>query len=175
MSKLYGFYLEFWSWWRRTRLCRLYWKFAHRVIRKHQYNRLETQLPPGYYDLNMQILYAVMNNFKEFYEREITTLTRNADWDKIMTENVDDCFGWYKNMLPVKKEFDIIYDWWVHRFLKNHEKHETYWKKYVERNALEIFVIDQTQHDMMELEKELELEANEMLARLMKYRQHLWD
>lgn len=179
LTKLYGLYLEGWSWWRRTKLCRLYWKILHRYHSKHQYNRLDTKLPPGYYDLDIQILYAVMNNFREFYERGTSTLNRNADWNKIMAENVDDCLNWYESMYVVKQEFDIIYDWWVHRYSKITHDHEIYWKNYnkrdIEWDAPEIFAVDQVQDNMRELEEKLEEEANEMLARLMKYRQHLWD
>src|SRR6185312_10079566 len=135
MSKWYGWYLEFYSWFRRTKISRSYWKLAHRFIRKHQYNRLDTKLSPGYYDLDTQILYAVMNNLKEFYERETCHLNRNSDWDKIIADKDTDEMElqWFNDNYETKKELDIIYDWWVHRYCRILGDHERYWNNYTER------------------------------------------
>lgn len=187
MNKWDEFYLAFWSWWRYTTINRLYWKFAHRFIRKHQYNRLDTKLPPGYYDLDAQILYSVMNNFKSFYERETSTLNRNTDWDKLIAESEE--AEWHKAHYDGKRELDAIYDWWVYRYLKTHDDHEIYWQNKTKQEELPdvngLTTLNQrmglfnaqykTHQEMAELEDQLENEADEMLARLMKYRQWLWD
>src|SRR5665213_1368728 len=59
----------FWRSWSNGPLSRLWWKLQHTYNHRHQYNRLDTGLPPGYYDPTTQILHAVMNCFRQYMER----------------------------------------------------------------------------------------------------------
>ena len=179
----YKYYLEgVWSWWTNSTLHDLVWKFKHRFVRRHQYNRLDTGLPPGYMDPDQQILYAVMNCLRQYMEHGAEAFywgdEPKSDYINFYTNadgTVDeDGVKAYEKSLQVKrdckKELDEIYQWWVNRYLKTHDDHEAYWKvdHKGEPNHKKTYTA------MFELEEQLEVEADEMLARLMKHRRTLW-
>lgn len=190
------YYDNIWSTWTCNPIHNLWWKFNHTFVKRHQYNRLDTGLPPGYYDPCTTILYAVMNALKHYIEHGAKEFAWGdepvEDYSFMYTDadgKVDeDAVQRYQKRLQsnkdVKAELDSIYEWWVNRYLKVHDDHEAYWKTYksdqewykMEGNTITFLDhTDDTLHDSMHnLEDTLETEADEMLARLMKHRQQLW-
>lgn len=158
-------------------MSKLYYAILYRVHPKHKYQVLDTGLPPGYYDLDTRILYAVMNNFIDLYKTcPHSYFTRDCDWNTHPEIITADEFHkqWFDVNRAAKEELDIIYDWWLDRYLKITKDHEDYWKNYKE-NELSIKNRKILHQEMHKLEDDLEKEADEMLQRLMKHRRCLWD
>lgn len=167
-SKWQGFKHSLWIKIRNSRSGDLWWKFKWKFIPSHQYNKLHTGLPLGYYDPDTQILYAVMNSLKRFMEEGAPHFSwgtedlsaawaDNEEWVKAHQKNLEE-------LREAKKELDEIYDWWVNRYLKISDEHE----------ALSLSQMTKRWREIHDLENELEEEANEMLAKLMKHRRSLW-
>jgi hypothetical protein len=153
------------------------WGLIHRFHPSHRYNILKTGLPPSYYDPDYQILYAVMNCFRQFMESEsgakafswgseedygyLTEAERKENAESIGTTKAQ------------KADLDKIYDWWVNRYLFIQEKHQNYWtnKRDLPREEQ---LTRAEEHTMFDIQEQLEQEADEMLALLMKHRRTLW-
>jgi hypothetical protein len=146
---------------------KLWWKFKWKFIPSHQYNKLDTGLPLGYYDPDTQILYAVMRCFQQFMEEGAP----NCSWG---TEDLSAMYAdpahkaahqrTNEETQQVKKELDEIYDWWVNRYLKSCDEFEN----------LSASQLKKRWREMRDLEERLEQEADVMLAKLMKHRRCLW-
>lgn len=181
MDKIKAFYdkIDMWIYEkiRNTKIYRFWWNLQHRFNPNHRYNVLHTGLPAGYYDLDMRILYAVMNNFKEFYEgNEHSFFQRNIDWNthpEIVNATDEHSKLWFDHHRPMKLEMDIIYDWWI-GYLDFQSMQEDYWEHCSTKDKSPQ-VHAQIQKDIFAREELLENEANDMLARLMKIRRTLWS
>lgn len=78
------------------------WLFKWRFQRKHQYNILRTGLRPGYYDPDIRILYAVMEQVSEFVAREtgprrITNWSADPETRKAFAAYLAAANWWYEN------------------------------------------------------------------------------
>jgi len=147
----------------------IYYKVKH-VVKPSYWHRwiIKPDLNIGYNDGRELLLYSSMRILKDFYEFQIS----------------DDCFvDWAVSEQHVQafSEMKVIYDWWEkyeetsnniwiipehilepeHVFSKNVEKEHPEYMTYI-RNA-------------GKKEQELDDEADEMLCRLAKIRQSLWD
>lgn len=73
-----------------------YWAIVHRINPRHRYHVMKTGLPPGYYDPDTRLLYAVMNEVQRFVEGT----KDSVDW----VENTGHEDAWHV--------FNDAVDWW---------------------------------------------------------------
>ena len=142
------------------------WWLFHRFHPKHQYNKLETGLPPGYYDPNTQITYAIFYNFAKWYESDQHFLARTQ-------EEIDEFISYDENSKQYyeanKENFDRlreIYHWWKETVKENIEQYG--WEKI------------KSCHDswdykkVLQIEKEVYDEVTEKLIYIIVHRNELW-
>jgi hypothetical protein len=158
----------------------LFWAIMHRFHPDHRYNTMTTGLPPGYYDPDVQILYGVMNTFAQYWKTELDSFgdgcirlerEKYAEWfsseeeikeyeESVATDNI-----W-------RKELTKIYHWWVYRYLPCVKSVENYYTgQYADMDDERRQMYEEWLPEHLQ---QLENEADDMLARLMKYRQKLW-
>jgi bifunctional DNA-binding transcriptional regulator/antitoxin component of YhaV-PrlF toxin-antitoxin module len=153
-----------------NRLHDLKWAFIHRYVPRHQYNVLRPKsLKPGYYDPDMRILHACMDELREYFEKGVPEI----DWDA--TDHHSTAYA----------EMKEIYNWWVNiypnqedLFDKEHPFPDLPSLGYVlgDKHADEPLVIEWRR--VAELRRKAEAEwyktEEEMLIRLMKIRRSMW-
>lgn len=62
--------IDTWLYIQKRRLSDIKWAFVYRFVRKHQYHRLETGLPPRYYEYNDRIIEAILHTNKQFIDND---------------------------------------------------------------------------------------------------------
>lgn len=87
-------------WWLKY-VDRPYWELKYRLIPKHRYHMMDTGLTPAYYELNVRMLHACFNEFKDFYEYQLRR--GYGDWIKDESKEYQDNWA----------EMTALYDWWV--------------------------------------------------------------
>ena len=169
-----------------------YW-FYYRFHPSHQYNKVDTGLPAGYYEKDYLILHACFNLLKDYVEKELVWMCLICSDDE-------------KNKIP----------WWQthNQYLNKYrgrliQGYLTHWDKITEKEALDVWCMSKenlqyqrdTDKETRELyywwinerpnradpydagKRDLEMiaayDANnkqdeDMLIRLMKIRLHLW-
>jgi hypothetical protein len=144
------------------------WEFKWRLIPKHQYNVIRTSLKPGYYDPDIRILHAVMDEIKRFVDRTKDTIV----WDS------DD------HHIHVWNELQAIYTWWIETYpnrensLPDFPNVESSWlfgsKRDEYRNHPDVIEWRRIGELHNKMEREWEREEEEMLIRAIKIRKNLW-
>lgn len=70
---------QVWDFKQRSKIMRLWWKFAHRYIPKHQYNMIRIRdLEPNYWDPDTRIKHAVFQEVCDFVDFSPT----QTDWSE---------------------------------------------------------------------------------------------
>lgn len=149
----------------------LYWGFKHRYIKRHQYNVLRPKtLEPGYYDPDIRILHACMEDLREFYDRGAT----QVDWDSNEYHN------------QVYKEMTAIYTWWTKEYPTREqewEKANPYpqnipWKRLFSNgkhdNDADVIEYRRVAELHRKIEEKWAQDEEDMLIRLVKIRRSLW-
>jgi hypothetical protein len=140
------------------------WAFRYRFDPRHKYNILKTGLKPGYYDPDMQILYAVMNSFATWVE------TNDALDSKIILAQE-----------PVFEETETE-DYYQSRKESFDDFREAYrlWLKF-ERDPLgysDRVCFTKNEHGKLEyngdLAQEIKDESVKMVGLVVKHLNHLW-
>lgn len=172
------FWLELWwaiqSHFRHSWLGKLKWAFIWRFHPDHQYNKLNTGLPPAYYDLDKRILYAVMNEFKIFWETEGSSqkswgnenkedhpYMTDEEWENYSVTILQEAKDEYKELVEV-------YNWWngyLHFYKENDDAY--YWKDMSPASRIK-------QRAYLDFEEKMEEEANTMLIKIIQHRRKLW-
>jgi hypothetical protein len=81
------------------------WEILHKYIPKYKHHIIKTSLSPGYYDPDIQILYAVMDTVKEFVENtENKIIWDNSEEHKKVKSILDDVYNWWTVIYPNRKE-----------------------------------------------------------------------
>lgn len=77
------------------------WNILHRFHPRHRYNKVDTGLPPGYYDPCTRMIYACFNDLVRFVDH--MNEHQVIDWD--------DC----EQSQQEWKEMNVLYTWWKER------------------------------------------------------------
>lgn len=70
---------RWWNFKQHSKIMRLWWKFAHRHVPKHQYHIIRIRdLEPGYHDPDTRIKHAVFQEVCDFVKHS----SRTTDWEE---------------------------------------------------------------------------------------------
>lgn len=123
----------------------LKWKFKYRFVRRHQYNRLETGLEPGYYDKSESLMYGIFHQLVLYVDRELggrdklikdleeyRTELQSMRTEMSQEENLQDNLGTfhigaYEKQISFLEQVLDIYDYWENR--KNVKKFSVHSKE----------------------------------------------
>lgn len=144
------------------------WAVLHRIIPKHKYHIVRTDLEPGYYDPMTRILHATMNEVKEFVEGTKDTIC----WD---------CGDAHEDAW---KELQIVYEWWTNKYPNRDDTLEDLpdvdFAKVIGRNSEQhendpdVIEWRRVAENHRKAEEEWAKEEEEMLIRVIKIRNFLW-
>lgn len=70
------------------------WKFAHRYIRKHQYNIIRTDLPPGYHDIDELIEASLVKLLNRYVEDEMGGIEMLREYARSFKSDSDTAPSW---------------------------------------------------------------------------------
>ena len=152
------------------------WKIKHRVIPKHKYHIIRTDLEPGYHDPVEQIPHAIFSIFVEYFETDVPKIDWNATEEhaKVYKE-MKEIYDWWKADYPYRDKFTVD--------LKPMPKYPKYLEDDTEKNTnRKSFKLHRkTSPEHLEIFKQIEQEEerweqklNEMCCRIIKIRQYLW-
>ena len=140
------------------------WALRHRFDPRHRYNILKTGLPPGYYDPDQQILYAVMTAFAQWAE------TNHAlDSEIILAENTGfedpETAKYYQERKESFDDFREAYHMWL-RYGRDPQKY----REEVCFARRENGTLDYN----FDLDQEIKKESARMVCLVAKHLTHLW-
>lgn len=136
---------RFW-WWLKRLPGDIWWGIKWRIVPKHKYNRLDTGLPPGYYDPCYSIPRAVFVTTERFVEETRETVA----WE------------WDKDHLEAWKAFTGAVEW----FRKNKDLLDD--GGYIEK------LDGESWDDCWKRELDWQEEKNQHLMNIMKYIDFMW-
>lgn len=156
----------------KTRIKDIKWWFFHRFHPKHQYNIIKpATLGPGYYDPDTRILHAVMHELTDF----LSYCDKHTDWDatpehKHARAEMQAVADWWKEYNELDERLDREYpipplqvdDLFYAFSQKNQDKPDVI----AYRAAMD-------KHH--EIEEQYRKQENEMLIRVIKVREFMWD
>lgn len=156
----------------RSRLRDWKWSLLHRIHPKYRYHVVDSGLPPGYHDPCSLVLHVPFNLLKSFYERQ---LTGHVDWQA--DEPHRQAFA----------EMKALYEWWT--VTRPNRENTLEPLPEVSAGGGDFFVVfDDDYRDHPEVlewqrvakihndaEQHWDQEDQDMLIRLVKIRQYLWD
>jgi hypothetical protein len=175
------------------------WAFKHRFVPRHQYNIVRTQLPPGYYDVDMRMMYACFALLVDYVEIEMSWGSKKYRDREKGLENLDATINHNANLPDNHDIWDRMPDHQEHAAREAKELY-LWWEKYKDdddseyegcpvsvENGLEILSeqwrkdhpVEYTEWQIwadnahVETERK-KAEADEMLMRLIKIRHSLW-
>jgi hypothetical protein len=180
----------------------LKWKVYHRFHPRHKYNVVRTELEPGYYDLDMRMLYACFALLVNYVEIEMSWGSKKYRDREKGLENLDYTINFNSKLPADHNEWDRMPEHQEHAAREAKELY-LWWEKYrdnddsewdncpvslSEREHAYDVLSEKWRKENPELAKEWDnwskraraeserklQEADEMLARLIKIRHSLW-
>ncbi len=156
------------------------WFFLHRFAKKHRYNIIDTKLKPNYYDIDTRMLYGCFSLLEEFVQANAESihhdfLVKNRNPNIIFIEETHKSseiealiqqINYYTcnnliNHADKYKEILELYMWWTEKkYNKNEDDNKFY---------------EMSDEEYAKYTQEISDKEQEMLIRLIKIRQFLWN
>ncbi len=179
--------------WSLQRIKSAYWSLQHRFNPKYIYTTIKLKrIEPGYHDTDTLIFYAMFEIFEKFMKEQLTdpivTWEYNeecfSEWE--VKENPDHVKEEIKSRNDLWKEMNEIYEWWVNIYPNREDTLQELPTLPKEWGGLSVLNEDFDDEEIMkewrriahthhEKEVEWEKEDIEMMIRLSKIHNYLWD
>ena len=157
------------------------WQFKYRFVKAHRYNIIETDLEPGYYDIDTVMLHGMFALLTRYVDHEHDGVVDLERWGEELCFKSDGMSA-HSSHLQGEKELEAValYRWWHEVRPADHKRceellHILYGKRSLLK-ATEPFDTEKVKlyDEFRALEAKIEDEETEMLHRLIDIRGGLW-
>lgn len=92
------------------------WWLRYRLDRRHRYHLIDTNLKPGYYDIDHLMLHGMFSLLRRYVEEEHEGVEDVERWGREKIEMKDEETGW-SNEESGRKELEAaaLYRWWMEK------------------------------------------------------------
>ena len=170
-----------------------YWSLQHRFNPRHKYTTIQLErLEPGFYDTDTLIFYAMFEIFEKFMKEQLTNPIivweykeeHFSEWE--VKEDPERVKREIKSRNDLWKEMNEIYNWWVNIYPNRESTLKELPTLPKEWGGLAVLNEDFDDEEIMKewrkvadthfkKEQEWEKEDVEMMIRLSKIHNYLWD